>query len=125
MSAGKVRSIAKCGAPESSFTWVGSNLTNKHKTWLERPAREKHLAYFPHFKVTMEKVTQAHRRTDAQTHRRTDAQTHRCTDAHTQTHTHRHTRTHTDTHTDTYTHRHIHTHTHTYIYIYNISYTRY
>jgi hypothetical protein len=38
----KARSLPKSGAPERQFTWVGSGLTRKHKTKLERLARDKH-----------------------------------------------------------------------------------
>jgi hypothetical protein len=31
------------GAPEKYFYWVGAGLTNKHKTRLERLARDKHI----------------------------------------------------------------------------------
>ncbi len=35
------RSIQKSGAPESNFTWVLSDFTSKHYTWLEEPIRDK------------------------------------------------------------------------------------
>ncbi len=41
MFAGKARSLPQSGAPEKSFTWVGSGLTCKHSTRLER-----HVAYY-------------------------------------------------------------------------------
>jgi hypothetical protein len=40
--AGKARIQPKMGAPERCFTWVGSGLTHRHYTRLERVVREKH-----------------------------------------------------------------------------------
>jgi hypothetical protein len=41
MLVGKVRSLPYNEAPERYFTRVGTGLTHKHKTWLERTARDK------------------------------------------------------------------------------------
>jgi hypothetical protein len=40
--AGKAKVLLQSGTHESFFTWVGSGLTFKHKTRLERLARDKH-----------------------------------------------------------------------------------
>jgi hypothetical protein len=47
----KVRSLFKNGAPEMCFAWVGSGLTYKHLTCLERPNKNAHI-YWAHIKVT-------------------------------------------------------------------------
>ncbi len=39
---GKAKRLLKSGAPERYFTWVGTSLTCKHLTRLERPARDIH-----------------------------------------------------------------------------------
>jgi hypothetical protein len=39
---GKARGLPKSGAPEKCFARVGSGLTHKHWTRLERPATDKH-----------------------------------------------------------------------------------
>jgi hypothetical protein len=41
---GKARSLSLSGTPEKSFASVGSRLTCKHYTILERLARDKHSA---------------------------------------------------------------------------------
>ncbi len=46
---GKVRRLPRVGATERCFTQVGSGLTRKHKTRLERPAKEKHSCSFGPF----------------------------------------------------------------------------
>jgi hypothetical protein len=43
MFVGMARSLSKSGAHERYFTGVGSNLTNKHLTKLERYTRDKTL----------------------------------------------------------------------------------
>jgi hypothetical protein len=42
MFVGEARSLPKSGAPERFFTRVGSSLTRKHQTRLERLAKDKH-----------------------------------------------------------------------------------
>ncbi len=42
MFVGKAKSLPLSGAPESCFGAVGSSLTHKHTTRLERLARDKH-----------------------------------------------------------------------------------
>ncbi len=42
MFVGEARSLPKSGAPEGSFTRVGSGLTRKYWTRVERLARDKH-----------------------------------------------------------------------------------
>ncbi len=39
---GKARSLPKSVSSEKDFTWVGSGLSNKHLTRLEKLARSKH-----------------------------------------------------------------------------------
>jgi hypothetical protein len=39
---GKARSLPLNGAPERGFTWVGSCLARKHKSIIERLAKDKH-----------------------------------------------------------------------------------
>ncbi len=43
MFVGKTRSLPSNGASEKCFTRVGYGLTHKHYTWLERPAKDKHI----------------------------------------------------------------------------------
>ncbi len=38
----QARSLTQSGTPERCFTWVGSSLTHKHQTMLEKLARDKH-----------------------------------------------------------------------------------
>jgi hypothetical protein len=42
MFVGKVSSLPQSGEPERRFSWVGSGLTVKHETRLEKLARENH-----------------------------------------------------------------------------------
>jgi hypothetical protein len=41
MFVGKATGLPESGAPERCFAWVGSGLTNKHYTGLERLAKDK------------------------------------------------------------------------------------
>jgi len=45
MFVGKATGPHLSGAPERCFTWVGSGLTRKHYTRLERLVREKHSSF--------------------------------------------------------------------------------
>jgi hypothetical protein len=45
----KARSLPKGGVPERYIAQVGSCLTHKHRTRLERPARDKHPRFFGKF----------------------------------------------------------------------------
>jgi hypothetical protein len=49
MFVGKASSLPESGAPEMCFTWVGSWLTHKHYTILERLAGDKHSSLFQKF----------------------------------------------------------------------------
>ncbi len=49
---GEARSLPKSGAPESCFIRVGSGLTRKHYTRMERPVRGKHSGLFQTLLIT-------------------------------------------------------------------------
>jgi hypothetical protein len=46
MFVGEARSLPWSGLPERGFTWVGSSLTRKHLTRLEKLARDKQVVTY-------------------------------------------------------------------------------